>query len=151
MKFLVITSLLFGGLVAPSRRGDCSCKTPGKGETTYKGYESITVIERDHYKSMRGVVRDPGGGAMEDVLVEVFDKPEWMLGRQSSAPPTRHRIAACKTGAGGSFCFENIPAGEYELAFSKGIGWNDSHVYIKLKPGDPKAKTGIDMRMSLSN
>lgn len=99
---------------------------------------------------MRGVVREPNGEAMEGVLVEVFDKPKSKSNGQGTSPPKRYRVVACKTGESGKFCFEHIPAGEYELVVSAGVGWNDLHYYIKIKPDDAKAKMGIDLEMRVS-
>ena len=149
MRVLIFTSLLVCCFVATSRHDDCSCRKPGKGETTHSGpNENIVSIDRDTYKSVTGSVHAPNGVEVDGALVEVFDKPEWMLGRRKSSPPKQRRIAACKTGDDGKFCFEDLPAGEYELVASKDGGWNPSHVYIKIRPDDPKAKTSIDLNLN---
>ena len=151
MKQLPIVMLLLSSLGVSYHQNDCPCVAPEPNETTHQGgNEVITVIEKKTYKSVRGVVRNVNGEPMEGVLVELFDKPEWIRKDHSSSPEDQNRIAACKTGPDGKFCFENIPAGEYELRGSKDSGWNPSHILVKVDPYDPKASDkGIRLQMTV--
>jgi protocatechuate 3,4-dioxygenase beta subunit len=94
----------------------------------------MSFIEKGTLKSARGVVRDMNGELLEGVLVEIFDDSQWTAKKQQANPGESRRIAACKTGADGKFCFINIPAGKYELVSSINAGWNPTYVRFKLNP-----------------
>jgi hypothetical protein len=88
------------------------------------------------------VVADVDSQPLAGVLVEIYDKPEgllmdWKERERTSAP--QHRIAACVTGEDGEFCFPRIPAGKYELRFSKPIEWNAVSIYVILAPRDAQS------------
>jgi protocatechuate 3,4-dioxygenase beta subunit len=124
-------ALMIGCLMNSSLPGNCKCTAPEPGETTHRGgNEIVRFREKRIYKSVRGVVLDVNGEPVRGVLVEVFDNPEWPLSNHTVSRVEPRRIAACKTGDDGSFCFENIPSGRYELRASKDAAWNPSHVYI---------------------
>lgn len=92
-----------------------------------------------------------GEEKMDDALVEIFDKPdyllcEWRPGNPNrctaDAPAGQRRVAACKTGKDGRFCFSDIPAGSYEVRVSKGSGWNVAKVYVVVEPKGRGSKSG---------
>jgi protocatechuate 3,4-dioxygenase beta subunit len=150
MKFLVILTLLVVPL--PGSLGkNCSCLVPEPNEITHPGgNELISFIEDKTYRSVRGVVRDVNGAPLKGVLVELFDKPDWIRKQHSSSPGSQRRIAACKTGADGNFCFENVRTGEYELRGSIDLSWNPSHVLIKINPNAKRAsRKAIALRMTV--
>lgn len=131
MVNLIPVLLIICCLTDPAFSDDCQCIAPAVGETTHQGgSEIVTLRERKAYRSIRGVVRDVNGEPVEGALVEVFDHPEWILADYPGSKVKQSRIAACKTGGDGSFCFETIPSGRYELRASKDEAWNPSHIYI---------------------
>lgn len=134
---------------ANARRSNCKCTAPAPGETTHQGgNEIVTFRERRTYKSVHGVVRDVNDEPLADVLVEVFDHPEWIALNYPASRVEQRRVAACKTGADGSFCFENIASGRYELRASKDAAWNPSHVYIVVNPRSRKGvRAGIRVQL----
>jgi hypothetical protein len=97
-----------------------------------RGASRLVVIEETKsYQMMRGVVLDQTYSEMNNVLVEVFDHPEWLrLGypQFEMAQRKQRRIAACKTGVAGTFCFAHLPYGKYELRCSFQEGWEVTHV-----------------------
>jgi hypothetical protein len=150
MNQIVLIMLLFCSLIG-SQPNNCSCIALAPDETTHSGgNEIVTFVERKTYKSIRGVARDVNGEPLKGVLVEIFDKPEWIIKGNSSSPSEQRRIAACKTGNDGGFCFLNIPAGEYELRGSIDSAWNPSHVYIKINPkGRRSSRKEIRLQMTV--
>ena len=59
----------------------CKCVQATPSETTrWGGNMAIVVLEgKNTYRAMRGVVVDPIGAKIPNVLVEVFDHPEVLL------------------------------------------------------------------------
>lgn len=151
MTKMLAAALTVSCLVILPFGGDCGCSAPRPGETTHEGgNEIVTFIERREYKSLHGVVRDANGEAVPDVLVEVFDRPEWILRGHSASRVQQRRVAACKSGVDGKFCFEGIPAGRYELRASKDAAWNPSHLYVVVSPrGRRSTRSGIILRLTV--
>ena len=129
----------------------CQCTPAEPSEGTRPGAnEIVTVVEERPVTAMEGVVRDVNGEALEGVLIEVFDRPEWILKQFPSVPAEHTRLVACITGATGRFCFAGMVAGEYEVRASLGTGWNRTHVYVVVEPSNPKARTkGIELEMTV--
>lgn len=150
MKLLAV-ALIASSLVASPCPSNCGCNAPEPGETTHQGgNEVVTFIERRAYRFIHGVVRDANGEPVPDVLVEVFDHPEWIRQGHPASRVEQRRITACKTGADGRFCFENIPAGRYELRGSKDAAWNPSHVYIIVNPRSRRStRAGIELQLTV--
>src|ERR1051326_1430459 len=158
MKKLVLLLILISSVAAPSSGKGCGCAS-ATGETTrWGGNETILIKPRGTFEFVGGKVL-MGDEPMDDALVEVFDKPDYLLcdwtaedgnpNKCSNDPPAdQRRIAACVTGKDGKFCFDNIPSGKYELRVSKDIGWDVSHYVIVVKPESRWSKRGgliIDM------
>lgn len=145
---LLTIALVISCQANASRRNNCKC-TAALGETTHQGgNEILTFRERRTYKLVRGVVHDVNNEPLADVLVEVFDHPEWIALNYPASRVKQHRIAACKTGSDGNFCFENLAAGRYELRASKEISWNPSHVYIVVNPrGRKSTRARINLQL----
>jgi hypothetical protein len=162
MKKLVLLLILISPVVAPSSGKGCKCAS-ATGETTrWGGNEIIVVKPGGTYGFISGKVRmmiaeEP----MEDALVEVFDKPDYLLcdwtpeagnpNKCSTDPPAdQRRIAACVTGKDGKFCFDNIPSGKYELRVSKATDWDVSRCVIVVRPESRFSKRGgiiVDMHL----
>jgi hypothetical protein len=148
---LNVAKLLAVALMISSHPGNCKCSAPGPGETTHQGgNEIVTFKETRTYKSVRGVLRDVNGEPLAGVLVEVFDHPEWIISNYPASRVAQQRIAACKTGPDGTFCFQNIPSGKYELRASKDAAWNPSHVYILVNRRSRRSsRAGINVRLTV--
>lgn len=112
--------------------GDCKCHNPEQDDRTrWGGNQAVVLTPEEHFREVRGVVEASVGEAMKDALVEVFDKPEYLVSDKPwDQKPQQNRLRACITSADGKFCFKNLPEGVYELRVSRSQGWNVTHVYI---------------------
>jgi hypothetical protein len=148
MKILILI-LLLNPAVAPQQLG-CLCGKIAEGEKTHWG-NSIREpdIEKDKLKLVRGVVK-VGNDPLSGALVEVFDNPEARINREPGSDPEdlgrkQNRVAACKTGGDGQFCFSNIPAGKYELRISHQAAFDPESVIITVA-----AKGGSRKRLQVA-
>ena len=137
----------------------CQCKKASQSEATRGGGNMwLTTQEEGVFHIIGGKVTDANGEAIEDALVEVFDKPDYLLCEylpnnptncSVDPPKTQRRKAACLTGKDGSFCFKKLSAGRYELRVSKSINWNVMHSVVQVDPKKKDAKKGgIEILMS---
>ena len=128
----------------------CGCKQATSEETTrWGGNHWITGRPRGIYQAINGkVVLWVDGKKMDEALVEVFDHPDYLLCEweefnphkcTTKPPPEQRRIAACKTGKDGKFCFSDIAPGSYELRVSKDGQWNVVHLYVVVDPNDARS------------
>lgn len=141
---LLIVGLTLISLAQHLGAQDCACVALKRDEITRRGYSAEVVVEeRKIYRRLRGVVRFPQqDDPVENVFVEVFTSPEKWL---SSSPnhvrraKKQHRVAACKTGSDGKFCFAGIAKGRYELRLSLDGGFSITHMIVKLDPQNRKS------------
>lgn len=123
---------------------NCECKQASANELTRTGgNEQVTIIERKVFKIIHGTIETYSNSQIE-TLIEVFDNPEHLRLNYPESVTQRKpqkRIAACKSGKDGSFCFDEIPPGKYELRLSIGPEWNVTSVYIVVNPRN-KNSTG---------
>jgi len=156
--WMLILSLFF--VVAFADGKDCGCTSVKSKETTREGGNMWLVSQEEGtFKSIAGKVQDLSGADMESALVEVFDKPDYLLCEYvpnnpnnctTKSPETQRRKAACRTGKDGAFCFKKLKAGKYELRISKGVEWNVFHTVVAVNPKDVDAKDGgIEIIMSV--
>jgi hypothetical protein len=149
MKKLVLAALILASLGFVSSGGQaCRCTSAPEETTRWGGNEFDVYNEGGIYKTIEGSVRLNSSSSesdLEGILVEVFDKPDWLLcdvrpnnpNHCTTRPPSdQRRVAACTTRRGGEFCFKGLPAGSYELRISKDGQWSPAHVYLVV---DPKA------------
>lgn len=123
---------------------NCDCVDAKSEDTTrFGGNELITLIESKTRKSIQGKVSDVNGKALNDVLVEIFDKPEWIKENKNSPPENQKRLFACVTNESGSFSFPKISKGRYEIRFSKDVGWSPTYILIEVDPQNSKASENI--------
>lgn len=146
-----LTLVFAGGSLSGQR---CGCAAPSPGETTRDGANyNIVLLEKRKHAGIKGTVRDPNGDLLSDVLVEVFDNPNQLSSQGSQnieEQKPQRRIAACVVESDGRFCFANIPAGKYEVRFSKNSGWNHTSVVLTVAPRKPNAtKRGLNIRLEL--
>ncbi len=115
---------------------DCRCNPPKDGETTHwVGNMVMVFVEKRPYQTLRGkVVISADGKPLGGALVEVFTNPEYLLSDKSYSrgKPEQRRVAACRAGADGQFCFRGLASGKYELRSSSDdtYGWNASQIYV---------------------
>jgi len=131
LEMLISAAFLFSGF------GSCGCKClpVDDSETTYEGGNMVEAyVEERKYRHLNGKVVDSNGIPLSEVLVEVFDNPEWIKQKSLRTRGDQKRIAVCKTASDGVFCFKDIPKGKYELRLSKGRSWNPTHIYIEVEP-----------------
>ena len=153
-KAIAAALLMFAVSSQPAARG-CRCPRPRGGETTHWiGNLQTVFLERKPYRQLRGTVVRPDGKPLKGALVEVFTRPEYLLIDEPVSKrgrPKQRRVAACRTGADGKFCFPNLPAGKYELRSSSddtATGWNASQVYVILNPRS-RSKKELIVEMTL--
>jgi hypothetical protein len=159
MKLLIGVFILMSLGLSSLSDTNCQCTLAKPEETTRWGGNRLIAYEPVKiYKSIRGEVVDIHDVKLWDVLVEVFDRPEYLLCQHESPDPSnctweppddQRRIAACVTGKDGKFCFENIPPGKYELRVSRGVEWNVARIHVEVT--DHKSKgTKEDMVVEMS-
>jgi len=115
--------------------GDCKCHKPEKGDKTRRGANMLVIRKPEgQFRELVGIVgMQFADRPMEGALVEIFDKPDYLLsGKQWEDRPQQKRLRACVTSADGKFCFRGLPSGKYEIRVSKELGWNITHVYVEL-------------------
>ena len=155
----IIFTVVWGALISVKK---CGCRAAASNETTrVGGNEWVVYKEPGVHQRVKGVVRMPLPELQEDLLVEVFDKPDYLLCEWKPNNPNRctmtpsddqRRLAACRTGKDGEFCFDNIPAGSYELRVSKSQEWSPTHVYLVIDPKDPKSTNKpIEVSLRIGN
>jgi hypothetical protein len=135
MKILIL--ILVTSFVATFQQPGCLCSKIAEGEKTYWG-NSIREpdIEKDKLKLIRGVVKG-GNDPLSGALVEVFDNPDARINREPGSDVRdlerkQKRVAACKTGEDGQFCFSDIPAGRYELRISHKAAFDFESIIITV-------------------
>ena len=142
---LMIMVLLISNIY--SEQNNCGCKCVSTSETTYEGHGFILVDPDERVvKTFRGTVIYPEHiypkqEPVPETLVEVFDHPEAIPKTPSEAKQAqevRRRVAACKTGENGKFCFDNLPFGKYELRYSKS-GFEPTSLIINYDPDNSKS------------
>jgi hypothetical protein len=158
---IIFPLIIFATLIAaPSGASKCNCE-PATEKTRPGANEWVIYKEPLVHKKAEGVVELPTPDLKQDLLVEIFDRPDYLMcewrannpNKCSTIPPQdQRRLGACKTGKDGKFCFDNIPAGNYELRISKGQSWSITHVYLVIDPKDSKSSsTSIRVSMRPGN
>ena len=154
----IFAALIIAATLVSIPSGSSKCNCQATTESTRTGAnEWVVYREPIVHKKAEGIVELPSPDLQQDLLVEILGQPdylncEWRANnpnRCSTAPPvTQRRLAACKTGKDGKFCFDNIPAGSYELRISKDQSWSITHVYLVIDAKDSRASS-IPIRVSL--
>lgn len=155
--FLIVVVIMSSGSVA-SQKPSCTCKMVGSDAITRSGgNEWVAYRQTGILKLIRGNVAMPLAELSDNVLVEVFDQPDYLICEwrdknpnncTTTPPANQRRIAACVTGKDGAFCFSNLPAGKYELRVSKGAEWSPTHVLVTVNPGRGTSKP-IEVHLNL--
>lgn len=157
MKLLILLPLFLLSVFYQTKT--CTCIKPGVGENTYWSNGEVTMKDDKIYKTLHGIVQYSDGKVMPGTLIEIYDKPENVLRSwkgQKQKPIRQRRIAACKTGVDGRFCFVNIQSGKYELRISKSsemcCAWNPVRAYVIVNPHNRNStneEIEIEMQLSL--
>jgi|HubBroStandDraft_1064217.scaffolds.fasta_scaffold38857_4 hypothetical protein len=131
---------------------ECKCRRASEKESTRPGgNEMVIFVEEKNYRELRGTVQLRDGQPVENALVEIFDKPEYLLDRSIASAnnrPKQHRLAACVATADGKFCFRNLADGKYELRSSWKDGVNVTHVYVVIdKQSGEKKDLSVEMTL----
>jgi hypothetical protein len=133
MTRVIAACVAIACLLTPvGQSGDCKCHTPkSDDQTRWGGNQAIVLQPKQHFREIKGVVEVSERELVENALVEVFDKPEYLVSdRPRDAKPQQKRLRACVTPADGTFCFKDLPDGRYELRISRDQGFDVTHVYI---------------------
>jgi hypothetical protein len=111
----------------------------------------VIFVEEKSYRELRGTVQLHEGQPIANALLEVFDKPEYLLDRSIDSAnnrPKQRRLAACVASADGKFCFRNLANGKYELRSSSGNGVNVTHVYVVIdRQSGEKKDLSVEMTL----
>jgi hypothetical protein len=102
----------------------------------------VVFKETATYEAVRGVVLI-GDDPASDVLIEIFNEPDYLLfgyPKHQELQKRQRRIAACKTGDDGRFCFPNVSKGKYEIRASIDSGFDVTHVWVQIDPQSSRAK-----------
>ena len=71
--------------------------------------QAIVLTPDEHFREVRGMVEAFEKELVENALVEVFDKPEYLVGdKPGSRKPQQNGMRACVTSADGKFCFKKF-------------------------------------------
>lgn len=112
--------------------GECKCHKAERDDSTrWGGNQAIVLKPDEHFREVRGIVEVFEKELVENALVEIFDKPEYLVNDKPwSEKPQQNRLRAWVTSADGKFYFKNLPDGVYEVRVSRDQGWNVTHVYV---------------------
>jgi len=135
MKPLIAAGIIALLAIAPvAVHGDCECHKPERDDTTrWGGNQAIVLTPDQHFHEVRGIVEVFEKELVEKALVEVFDKPEYLVSNKPwSDKPQQNRLSACVTSAYGKSCFNHLPGRDYDVRVSRDQGWNVTHVYIVI-------------------
>jgi len=91
-----------------------------------------TSIERVALPKIEGRVRDGVMDPLPNVLIEVFDKPDWIIEEKNKPPGDQTRIIACESSKSGKFSIKGLKTGNYELRVSMNPGFNVSYIYVSV-------------------
>ncbi len=151
---LLTTLLTIMSLTISFQQTKCQCEKVSKEETTYWGWQKVILRGETVIGKIYGQALDPLDKPMSGVLVEVFSDPDVLLMEPSPEREKRERnqrrIAACKTGQNGKFCFAGISLGRYELRCSK-KGYDAPQMIIMLDPKtNRRSSRGITVSLPVS-
>lgn len=147
------TVLLFCALLVPSVLGDCKCRQPVKGDKTrWGGNQAVVIVPEHHFRDIRGTVETFQDEKMDGALVEIFDKPDYLVNNKPwAARPEQKRLKSCVTATDGKFCFRSLPSGTYELRVSRDQGWNVTHVYVVVDRNAAEKIEPLHITMHIGN
>jgi len=112
MKLTPVLLLLFSLILFFQESRGARCLCAASDESTRAGAnEMIVVTAPGKYRQLAGVVKDLNGEIVSDVLVEVYDQPEYLLLKYPESEEKKkaqRRVQGCIVGADGKFCFRGL-------------------------------------------
>src|ERR1044072_3477662 len=128
-KLIVVLALLVTSTVTTST-GSCGCEKVDASEKTWWGHIANAGAEELPLKRIQGKVVAPNEEPVEGALFEVFTNDG------STGTPTsqkEQRVAACRVGEKGKFCFDGLKPGKYILAIGR-QAFNITFFSVTLDP-----------------
>ena len=120
----IVALFLFVTLGGLWPEDECNCRKPITTRATEGEEETDEARDENRiYKELYGQVADINGKPTAGILVEVYDHPEVVTDesarkRLAAGEIKQRKLASCKTGKEGVFCFEGIEPGKYEVRIS---------------------------------
>ena len=152
MTKIILSMLMLFSSNGHLQQDTCTCKKSAT-KTISEGADERRV--EDHvYKELYGQITALGDNSfpIDNILVEVYDHPEAALdssintGLNGKQETKQRKLASCRTGEDGMFCFKGIKPGKYEIrliddgALNRTSGpWDNNSWFITLDPRDPKS------------
>ena len=125
----------------------CSCTKAKDNELTEGGQNPTAAVLPGTYAELEGVVSDSSGEPLESALVELYDNPEaGAFFKKGDKPPKgeQKRVAACRLGPDGDFCFKKLAEGDYELRAS--LKEYDCAVFlVRVRPGEKGTSRPVEI------
>jgi hypothetical protein len=134
MTRLLVSAILITLPAGPWPDRRCSCQTALERDLPHGANEEIEYSEKT-VKRIRGRVdQGDGGEPAEDVVVEIYEiTPEDKNLRLHEIVRRSERRTACITSKDGSFCFPELPSGQYLLmAGTRNANAGMNEVFIKV-------------------
>jgi hypothetical protein len=107
------TLVIFIALLLAPAAPTCSCRTASEDDVPH-GANEIYEIRLGTVKKIQGTVLLPDDTLAGDIVVELYDLPATKVDAYDFVREHSRRVA-CVTSADGSFCFTNLPSGNYLL------------------------------------
>ncbi len=149
MKNALLLAIL-AGVFLPSTllaQLPCSCTKAKENERTEWGNNPTAAVLPGTCTEIEGVVSDSSGDPLESALVELYDNPEaGAFFKKGDKPPkgAQKRVAACRLGPDGDFCFKKLAEGDYELRASL-KGYDCAVFLVRIRPGEKAAPSPVEI------
>ena len=138
-------------IMSSSKGTECQCEKALESETTHWGWKQLILRHEAVTKRIEGKVLDSLSKPMSGVLVEVFNDPDVLFMQPTPSVEERRRkqqrVAACKVGHDGRFCFAGLRAGRYELRCSK-AAYDAPQMIVVVDPKRPERQITVTLPVS---
>jgi hypothetical protein len=149
MKLIVAAFALV--LLTNQASGQSACRKAGSQDHAHGANETIEYSART-LRQINGIVSDPTGAVMTDVVVEAYfyDKSE-RTRRAPEIAQSKARVAAALTGAKGNFCFRGLRSGRYVLNIGtrQSAGFQEVFIKIRLDPNRRSRSSRFSKRLRI--
>jgi hypothetical protein len=130
----IVLALITGSL--PARR--CVCQKAGEHDRPHGANEVVEYAEKT-VKSIKGrIVYSHDDSPADEVVVEIYEIPMDKKLKTHEIALQHERRAACVTSRDGSFCFDDLPSGNYLVkagTCNANAGMNEVYIRVKLDRG----------------
>lgn len=124
--------LLIFVTMLPAQERNCNCR-PASAEEVPHGANEVIEIRGKTVKRIQGVVSYTTGEPVNAAVVELYDCKGITKDRSAyDIARERERLAACKTGTDGAFCFQGLPSGRYVLRAGTGKQEGRQEMYMTV-------------------